>query len=50
MACLLKHPLMARYRVFVFVIFFFLSSVIKFDRKCGIQHKDDNRRTLEVDD
>ena len=35
-----KHlcQMMARYRGFVFVSFLFLSSVIKFDKKCEVDH------------
>ena len=47
-----KHlcQMMARYRVFVFVSFLFLSSIIRvFSRNVRIQHKDHNRPTLEVD-
>ena len=45
-----KHlcQMMARYRVFVFICFLFLSSVIKFDKKCA-NSTHHNRPTLEVD-
>ena len=45
-----KHlcQMMVRYRVFNFVSFLFLSSVLKFERNVRIQHKDHNRPTLEL--
>ena len=43
--------MMAKRRIFVFANFFFLSSVLvsSLTRNVRIQHKDHNRRTLEVD-